>query len=49
MSYRVTFEKMDDGQMRVLYTGNVNLYEFAELLRIECRKLEEQLIAGITT
>ena len=42
------FEKDNKGALKVTYTGEVNLYEFVELLRLECRKLEETLIAGIT-
>ena len=41
------FEKDNKGTLKVVYTGEVNLYEFAEAMRIEIMKLEEILVGKV--
>ena len=45
-AYQVLFQK-DENELKVVYTGEVNLYEFAEAMRIEILKLEEILLGKV--
>jgi hypothetical protein len=47
-TWQVTFRKEENGDITVVYTPKVNLYEFITALELEKEKLKEQLLRKIT-
>lgn len=47
MSWQVIFQKRSDGNLDVMYVGDVNAYEFLGLIEVEREKLLELLKSKI--
>jgi hypothetical protein len=45
--WQVIFQKQKNGDVSIMYTGEVNLYEFIGLLDIEKEKLKQNLIEKV--